>query len=308
MTYYKTLSIDIETYSSVDLKKSGVYKYAESPDFCILLFAYAFDNEEVKIIDIAQGEDLPKEVYNALLDNNVIKKAFNAQFERLCINKFFNFGADIPCEWWECTMVKALNLGLPGSLDKVSKVLKLDKEKMKAGKSLINYFSKPCKRTKTNGQRTRNLPHHDMDRWNLFKEYCKQDVEVERAINKKLHFFTIPKEEKKIWYLDQKINDTGIKINTCLVKNAIKIDNAYREQLIEEAKEITGLENPNSLTQLKKWIYDVSGVTVKSLTKETLPDLLAQINNADVKRVLDIRKTNYKKSIVKKKKIIIFSE
>ncbi len=294
----KTLAIDIETYSSVDLMESGVYKYVESPDFEILLIAYAVDDEPVKIIDVKQGESfLPfLDLYQS---PNIIKTAYNTQFERVCINKRFNYNLCWFLEQWECTMVKASMLGMPLGLDKVAKVLNLENQKMKAGKALINYFSKPCKPTKKNGGRTRNLPEHDTEKWELFKEYCKRDVEVERSIRNKIRFFEIPKDEKQMWYLDQKINDTGINLNMDLVKNSIAFNEIYTNRLFEEMKEITKVDNPNSLPQIKKWILDTTGVEVKSISKDTIPDLLDQADSKDVRRVLKIRQELGKTSVKK---------
>ncbi|MCT4686060.1 DNA polymerase [Vallitalea sp.] len=295
----RTLAIDIETYSSEDITKVGVYKYVDSPDFEILLFAYAFDDEPVQIIDLAQDGELPQEVIDALTDKNILKTAYNAQFERICIDKFFYLGEGYSVEQWECTMVKASMLGMPLGLDKVAKVLNLQNQKMKAGKALINYFSKPCKPTKKNGGRTRNLPHHDIEKWNTFKSYCKQDVEVERDIRNKIKFFIIPESEKQMWYLDQNINDMGIKLNTQLIKNAISMNNTYTDRLINQLKEITGVDNPNSVAQLKKWILDITGIEVKSLSKTAIPELLEKAQNEDLRQVLTIRQKLAKTSVKK---------
>ncbi|VIB73000.1 dna-directed dna polymerase i [Clostridioides difficile] len=295
----RTLSIDIETYSDLDIKKVGVYRYVDSANFEILLFAYAFDNEEVKVIDLVNDEELPKEVIEALNDNKVIKSAFNANFERTSISKFLNINLK-PNEW-SCTMIKALTLGLPGSLDSVSKALKFneDKQKMKEGKALIQYFCKPCKATKVNKGRTRNLPIHDMEKWNKFKEYCKQDVVVEREIRNKLSKYKTTEREIKLWYLDQRINDTGIKVDTELIENAIECDKRYTEKLTKEAIKITGLNNPNSPDQLKKWLSDKVGFEITSLTKESIPEILKQVDDENVVRILELRKLMSKTSIKK---------
>ncbi|WP_219686131.1 DNA polymerase [Clostridioides difficile] len=295
----RTLSIDIETYSDLDIKKVGVYRYVDSANFEILLFAYAFDNEEVKVIDLVNDEELPKEVIEALNDNKVIKSAFNANFERTSISKFLNINLK-PNEW-SCTMIKALTLGLPGSLDSVSKALKFneDKQKMKEGKALIQYFCKPCKATKVNKGRTRNLPIHDMEKWNKFKEYCKQDVVVEREIRNKLSKYKTTEREIKLWYLDQRINDTGIKVDTELIENAIECDKRYTEKLTKEAIKITGLNNPNSPAQLKKWLSDKVGFEITSLTKESIPEILKQVDDENVVRILELRKLMSKTSIKK---------
>ncbi|HGM1478506.1 TPA: DNA polymerase [Clostridioides difficile] len=295
----RTLSIDIETYSDLDIKKVGVYRYVDSANFEILLFAYAFDNEEVKVIDLVNDEELPKEVIEALNDNKVIKSAFNANFERTAISKFLNINLK-PNEW-SCTMIKALTLGLPGSLESVSKALKFneDKQKMKEGKALIQYFCKPCKATKVNKGRTRNLPIHDMEKWNKFKEYCKQDVVVEREIRNKLSKYKTTEREIKLWYLDQRINDTGIKVDTELIENAIECDKRYTEKLTKEAIKITGLNNPNSPAQLKKWLSDKVGFEITSLTKESIPEILKQVDDENVVRILELRKLMSKTSIKK---------
>ncbi|KPI49944.1 XRE family transcriptional regulator [Clostridioides difficile] len=295
----RTLSIDIETYSDLDIKKVGVYRYVDSTNFEILLFAYAFDEEEVSVIDLVNDEELPKEVIEALKENTIIKSAFNANFERIAISKFLDI--DLKPNEWLCTMIKALTLGLPGSLDSVSKALKFneDKQKMKEGKSLIQYFCKPCKATKINKGRTRNLPIHDMEKWNKFKEYCKQDVVVEREIRNKLSKYKTSERENKLWYLDQIINDTGIRVDTQLIENAIECDRKYTEKLTKEAIEITGLNNPNSPAQLKKWLSDKSGFEVTSLTKESIPEILKQVEDKNVIRVLELRKLMSKTSIKK---------
>lgn len=274
----KTLSIDIETYSSEDLTKSGVYRYAEAPDFSILLFGYAFNDEPVHVVDLACGNELPKEVLDALLNASVLKTAWNAAFEITCISSHFNIDLDVT--QWECSMVKSAMLGLPLSLDMASKVLQLPEEKMKAGKALIRYFSLPCKATKANQGRTRNLPHHDPDKWNLYKEYNGMDVEVERAIRSKIAFFEIPEQEKQLWYLDQKINRKGVLLDMQLVNNAIEIDNLYKYELEKEAKDITGLDNPNSPLQLKTWLSKELNVERKRLWKDERPDFSKHENPA----------------------------
>lgn len=293
----RVLRIDIETYSPVDLMKAGVYKYAESEDFEILLFAYAFDDEPVRVIDLAQGEDLPEDVMRALTDPDVLKTAFNASFEITCIGAFFK----IPLSFsqWECTMVRSAICGLPLSLDASSKALGLAQEKMAAGKALINYFSKPCKPTKANGGRTRNLPTHDLDKWNLFKMYCGQDVEVERAIGKKLDFLVIPPAERKLWVLDQEINSRGVLVDQQLIRNAIAMDAASKERLTKQAVDITGLENPNSASQLKQWLIDELGEDVENVSKETIKDLLGKVDSEEVKTVLRNRQEAAKTSVKK---------
>ena len=303
-----TLAIDIETYSDVSLTECGVYKYVDSENFRILLFAYAFDDEDVDIVDLACGETLPNRVMNALLNKDVVKTAFNAQFERVCINKYFN----IQTENWECTMVKALSLGFPGDLDSVGKVIGIepDKQKLMTGKNLIRIFSIPRKVKKDNQislleDKIRILPEDRPEEWRLFKEYCMRDVETERAIRNKLsRFKTIP-EEKLLYQLDQKINDRGVLIDLDMAKNAIAIDTEQTERLTKKYQEITGLENPNSLTDLKKFIKNKTGKVVKSITKHNLKDLKEKLKEyEDVVAALEIRERLSKSSIAKYKKMI----
>lgn len=293
----RTLSIDIETYSSVDLKTSGVYRYVEAPDFEILLFAYAWDDGPVEVIDLTEVEDLPEDVMNALADPGVIKTAFNANFERTCLAKHFDMECD-PTQW-QCTAVHAAYLGLPGNLDGVAKCLKLEAQKDTKGKNLIKYFSVPCKPTKANGGRTRNLPHHDPEKWQQFIEYNRRDVEVERAIRKKLERYPVPEFEHRLWCLDQQIVDRGVMLDAELVEQAIKGDTAFHKQREDEAKELTGLENPNSVAQLKKWLEDEHNVNVTSLSKDNVAALIEQTENEDVKRVLRLRQEMSKTSVKK---------
>ncbi|WP_277219324.1 DNA polymerase [Peptoniphilus vaginalis] len=291
----KKLSIDLETYSSVDLGKSGVYKYAESEDFEILLFAYSIDDEEVKVIDLASGEIIPEEILSALSDENVEKWAFNANFERVCLSRFL--GKRLKPQGWYCTMIWSAYLGLPLSLEKVGEVLKLDKQKMNEGKAIIRYFSIPCKPTKTNGMRKRNLPHHDLEKWSTFKEYNQRDVETEMAIKKKLSPFPIPQSEWENYWIDQNINDRGILIDESLVDSAIKFDEILREENMDRAIELTGLENPNSPLQLKEWL-NKKGLEIDSLAKK---DVESALKNAegDIKEVLELRQELSKSSVRK---------
>lgn len=292
----KLLSIDIETYSSVDLVKCGVYAYCESADFEILLFAYAVNEDEVQIVDIASGEKLPDALLKALTDPAVIKTAYNANFERTCLAKYFR--KPMSPEQWHCSSVHALMLGLPGHLDGVAKCLKLKEQKMKEGKALIRYFSVPCKPTKVNGGRIRNLPEHDPEKWTTFKNYCKQDVEVERQIRKKLEAFPIPEMEQKLWGLDQNINDEGVLIDIGLVNHAIQADTVFQENLYKEAVCLTGLENPNSPAQLKGWLQ-TQGLEVDSLAKKNVEVLMEEVENPTVKRLLELRKAMSKTSVKK---------
>lgn len=291
----KKLSIDLETYSSVDLGKSGVYKYAKSEDFEILLFAYSIDDGEVKVIDLASGEIVPEKILSALSDVSIEKWAFNANFERVCLSRFL--GKRLKPQGWYCTMIWSAYLGLPLSLEKVGEVLKLDKQKMNEGKALIRYFSIPCKPTKTNGMRTRNLPHHDLEKWSTFKEYNQRDVETEMAIKRKLSAFPMPHSEWENYWLDQNINDRGILIDEILVGSAIKFDEILREENMDRAIELTGLENPNSPMQLKEWL-NKKGIEIDSLAKK---DVESALKNAegDIKEVLELRQELSKSSVRK---------
>ena len=291
----KRLSIDLETYSSFDLGKSGVYKYAESEDFEILLFAYSIDDGEVKVIDLASGEIIHEEILQALKDESIEKWAFNANFERVCLSRFL--GERLKPQGWYCTMIWSAYLGLPLSLEKVGEVLKLDKQKMNEGKALIRYFSIPCKPTKTNGMRTRNLPHHDLEKWSTFMEYNQRDVETEMAIKKKLSAFPMPQSEWENYCIDQNINDRGILIDEVLVDSAIKFDEILREENMDRAIELTGLENPNSPLQLKEWL-NKKGLEIDSLAKK---DVESALKNAegDIKEVLELRQELSKSSVRK---------
>lgn len=291
----KRLSIDLETYSSVDLGKSGVYKYAESEDFEILLFAYSIDDGGVEVIDLANGEIIPGEILSALSDESIEKWAFNANFERVCLSRFL--GERLKPQGWHCTMIWSAYLGLPLSLEKVGEVLQLDKQKMNEGKALIRYFSIPCKPTKTNGMRTRNLPHHDLEKWSTFKEYNQRDVETEMEIKKKLSAFPMPQSEWENYWVDQNINDRGILIDEVLVDSAIKFDEILREKNMDRAIGLTGLENPNSPLQLKKWL-NRKGLEIDSLAKK---DVESALKNAegDIKEVLELRQELSKSSVRK---------
>lgn len=300
----RTLAIDVETYCELDIKNVGAYRYCEHPSFEIMLFAYAFDDEPVQIIDFMNGETLPFEIIEDLENPEVLKTAFNANFERNAIigdGYWPNGISDMNPAQWDCTMIQALRMGLPGSLDMVGKALNFqeDKQKMKEGKSLIQYFCKPCKPTKANGGRTRNLPEHDPEKWELFKEYCKQDVEVERSIRKKLSKYKTTEKEKRLWDLDQEINDRGINLDLILAQKAIECDEQFKDRLTKEAIELTGLSNPNSPTQLKKWLSEKVGYEVTSLTKDSIPKLLEAAEDENVKRVLELRQLMAKTSIKK---------
>ncbi len=289
------LSMDIECFSDVDLIKCGVYAYADSPAFEILLFAYSFDGGETQIIDFAQGEQLPAEVEDAIFDVSVTKTAYNANFERTCLSKYF--GRYIPPESWHCSAVQAAMLALPRSLEDVGRVLGLDEQKMKEGKELIRYFCVPCKPTKANGGRTRNLPCHAPEKWELFKTYCKRDVDVEKAIRRKLHNFPIPESEMGLYRLDQRINDRGVLVDMGLVEQAIACERLHKEVVTKRAYELTGLENPNSVAQLKGWLGD-KGMEAESLSKKAVADMIAE-TDGEVEELLRLRLLMAKTSVKK---------
>lgn len=293
----KNLFIDVETYSSVDIKESGAYKYIESPDFEILIIGYALDNGPVNIVDLAKGEEMPEEFEEALFDPECVKVAHNAVFERL---SFRRIGYDIPAEQWYCTSVKAAYCGLPLSLDGVSKALNLTDKKLDTGKALIKYFSCPCKATRVNGMRARNYPEHAPEKWEMYKEYNKYDVLAEREIFHRLESYIIPKIEREMYVLDQNINDRGILVDMELAESAIAVDNAYTSILTQHAQQLTGLENPNSPVQIRQWVEKKTGNAVLSLSKETMPDLLKEFADyPDVIELLNIRKKLSKTSIKK---------
>ncbi len=289
------LSMDIECFSDVDLIKCGVYAYADSPAFEILLFAYSFDGGETQIIDLAQGEKLPAEVEEAIFDVSVTKTAYNANFERTCLSKYF--GRYIPPESWHCSAVQAAMLALPRSLEDVGRVLGLDEQKMKEGKELIRYFCVPCKPTKANGGRTRNLPCHAPEKWELFKTYCKRDVDVEKSIRRKLHNFPIPESEMELYRLDQRINDRGVLVDMGLVEQAIACERLHKEVVTKRAYELTGLENPNSVAQLKGWLGD-KGMEAESLSKKAVADMIAE-TDGEVEELLRLRLMLAKTSVKK---------
>lgn len=265
------LSIDIETYSSVNLQKAGVYKYAESPDFEILLFGYSVDGGAVHVIDLACGEKIPAEIVDALSDESVIKWAFNAQFERVCLSNYLDTW--LSPDSWHCTMVWSATLGLPLSLEGVGAVLGLEKQKLTEGKHLIKYFCVPCAPTKTNGGRTRNLPQHDMEKWEQFKAYNLRDVETEMSIQKKLSRFPVPDTIWDEYHLDQEINDRGIGLDMTLVEQAIAIDSISRKSLTQQIQNLTDLDNPNSVAQMKGWLSD-NGLEMDILGKKAVAETL----------------------------------
>ena len=298
----KTLSIDIETYSSVDLSKCGVYRYTEAPDFAILLFGYSADGGDVHVIDLASGEKLPEEILNALTDDTVTKWAFNAQFERICLSRYLRdidrfdntgysiqqdtVGSYLTPESWRCTMVWAAYMGLPLSLEGVGAVLGLEKQKLTEGKDLIRFFCVPCKPTATNGQRTRNLPQDAPDKWATFKSYNLRDVETEMSIQQKLTKFVVPDSVWDEYHLDQEINDRGVALDMELVKEAIAMDTRSRSELTAKIQKLTELDNPNSVLQMKQWLSD-NGLDTDTLGKKAVVELLktAPPELADVLRL-----------------------
>lgn len=300
---HRVMGVDIETYSSVDLAKVGVYRYTEAPDFDILLIGYKYDDEdEVHVIDtLAVDRDFDEGLYEfrqAITDPSIVKTAFNANFERTCLAKWT--GAAMPPEQWRCTMIKALTMGLPGNLANAGAALGLPEDKLKdpQGKALIQFFSKPCKPTRTNGQRTRNLPAHDPEKWKLFIAYNRQDVVTEQEILKKLATYKIPEDEQALWSLDQHMNDNGVKLDIPMVEKIVEYDTQRRQELQEEAQTITGLGNPNSLSQLKKWLAS-QGVEMASVTKDTIAEALAGDLPENVRRMLEIRTALGKTSVAK---------
>lgn len=297
---HQRMSVDIETFSSIDLTKSGVYKYTEAPDFDILLIGYSFDDEEeVTVIDtfsIDPGK--MTEFMDALHNPHIVKTAFNANFERTCLAKWTE--REMPPEQWRDTMILALELGLPRSLADVGMALGLPEDKLKdpQGKALINFFSKPCKPTKANRQRTRNLPEHDPAKWELYKKYNRQDVVTEKEIWKILSGFGTIKSEWELWDLDQRMNDHGVRLDVPMIEKIVEYDAQRQEELKAEASELTGLSNPNSPSQLKEWL-EGKGEKMTSLTKDTIAEALSRELDPDVRRVLEIRSALGKTSVAK---------
>lgn len=282
------LSVDLETKSSVDIGKAGAYRYAQSDDFEILLFAYQRNEGPVEIIDLANGEQIPAAVRSMLVDPEIIKHAYNAAFEWYCLNRA---GLRTPIEQWQCTTFHGLYCGYTAGLDATGKAIGLpqEKQKLKVGKELIKYFCVPCKPTKKNGNRTWNLPKHDPDKWNLFKEYCKQDVVTEREILKRLSYFPVPENEQKLWQSDILMNAYGVKADAELIEGAIYIDSISAAKLTDEAINLSGLSNPNSTQQLSEWIISQTGEPVSNLRKETVVEMLDKDYPENVKRMLEIR-------------------
>ncbi len=295
----RTISIDIESYSSVDLAKSGVYRYIESSDFEILLFGYSIDGGDIEVVDLASGEKLPEEIQSALTDPSITKWAFNAQFERICLSKWLGLpnGQYLNPKSWRCTMVWSAYMGLSLSLEGSGAVLGLEKQKLSEGKDLIRYFCKPCNPTATNGGRSRNLPIHAPDKWSEFKSYNLRDVEAEIAIQEKLSKFPVPIEVWNEYHLDQEINDRGVSLDMPFVNEAIKMDTRSRSELLQKMKSLTDLDNPNSVSQMRNWLSE-QGLETDSLGKKVVSELL-ETAPPDLKEVLELRQSLAKSSVKK---------
>ena len=295
----KTLSIDIETYSDQPLVKTGVYRYVESPVFEILLFAYSADGAPVQVVDLACGEQIPEEVISALTDNTVTKWAFNAAFERICLSRYLGYdtGTYLEPEAWRCSMVWAATMGLPLSLEGVGAVLGLEKQKLTEGKELIKYFCQPCAPTKSNGQRTRNLPAHAPDKWLAFKKYNIRDVETEMSIQERLAKYPVPDSVWDEYHIDQEINDRGVALDMELVQQAIQMDGRSRAELTEAMKELTALDNPNSVAQMKLWLAD-NGVETDTLGKKAVAEMI-KTAPPEMQTVLTLRQQLAKSSVKK---------
>lgn len=280
----RELGIDIETYSSEDLKKCGVYRYVEAQDFAILLFAYSWDGAPAACVDLAQGEELPAEILSALTDPEVVKTAFNAAFERVCLSRYLDLALDV--RQWRCTMVRAARMGLPLSLGQCAEVLGLAEGKMTEGAALIRLFSKPAPRT---GKRV--MPADRPDKWETFKLYNARDVDVEQAVLRKVRRLEVPAFDEELWVADQRINDRGVLVDPVLVANAERFDQTYKAHLLQDAKDLTGLENPNSVTQLKAWLHEVTGVKVETINKTSIEDLEDRLKHfRKASRMLSIRR------------------
>lgn len=293
----KHLSIDIETKSSVDIGRAGLYRYAQSEDFEIILFAYRLDNGPVQIVDLMRGEKIPADIQSMLMDKEIIKHAYNAAFEWYCLN---HAGYTTPLEQWRCTMIHGLYCGYTAGLDATGKAIGLpqDKRKLAIGKALIRYFCVPCKPTKSNGNRTWNLPKHAPEKWELFKEYCIQDVVTESEILRRLETFPVPEDEEKLWQMDIRMNAFGVKVDCDLIHGALSIDEKSKILLENEARELTGLNNPNSTAQLLNWIHE-NDVEMENLQKATVAEKLSEMLPDNVKRALEIRQQLGKTSIKK---------
>lgn len=292
----RSLALDIETYSAAPLAKTGVHRYAADDSLEVLLFAYSIDHQPVHVVDLASGERLPDEIRSALTDPEVTKWAFNAAFERACLSHWL--GVDLDPSQWRCSMVWASTIGLPMSLQGVGTALRLDEQKIGEGKHLIRYFCQPCKPTKTNGGRTRNLPEHAPGKWAQFVEYCRRDVEVELAVQEKLSDFPVPDAEWQLWVTDQRINDRGIAVDTDFARSAIEADQQHRAKALERSRQLTGLGNPNAVGQLSQWLAD-RGADLPDLTKASVAAALDGELEPDVREVLELRQELSRSSIRK---------
>ncbi|TDQ39205.1 DNA polymerase [Aureibacillus halotolerans] len=297
-----TLSIDIETYCELNLKDVGVYRYAEHESFEILMIAYAYDENTVQIMDLHDEDSIDdaEMLFSDLIDPTITKTAHNANFERTCLANFF--GKPMPPEQWRCTMVDCTRLGLPAALGKVAEVLKLDEQKDTAGTALINYFAKPCKASKANGQRTRNLPEHDPEKWQQFLDYCVQDVETERAIRNKVTSFPVLPFEQELWALDQEINDVGVRVDMSFMQGAVVCDAESKKQSMHEAELLTGLDNPNSPTQLLGWLIE-QGADMPNLKADTVEVFLESYKQGPIHEALKLRQELSKTSVKKYSKM-----
>ncbi len=295
----KNLEIDIESFSSEPLAKCGVYRYSESPDFEVLLFGYSIDGGEVKVIDLASGEELPQEIRDALTDPSVTKWAFNSQFERICLSRYLGLpkGSYLDPKQWRCSMVWSAYMGLPLSLEGVGAVLGLEKQKLTEGKDLIRYFCVPCQPTKSNGNRTRNMPTDAADKWERFKAYNIRDVETEMQIQTRLQKFPVPEQVWEEFWMDQEINDRGILVDMPFVEKAISLDADSRSQLMQSMKEQTGLDNPNSVVQMKEWLSD-NGLEMETLGKKAVAEAIKNTSD-DLADVLSLRQQLAKSSVKK---------
>ena len=295
----KTLSIDIETYSDQPLVKTGVYRYVESPAFEILLFSYSIDGDPVQLVDLACGEQIPAEIIAALEDDSVTKWAFNANFERICLSRFLGLptGDYLAPDSWKCSMVWAATMGLPLSLEGVGSVLGLEKQKLTEGKELIKYFCQPCAPTKSNGQRTRNLPAHAPEKWLAFKKYNIRDVETEMSIQARLSKYPVPDSVWDEYHIDQEINDRGVALDMELVRRAIQMDGRSRSELTQAMKDLTALENPNSVQQMKQWLSD-NGMETDTLGKKVVAEML-KTAPPELQKVLTLRQQLAKSSVKK---------
>lgn len=298
------LSIDIETYSSVDIKKSGLYKYVDAPDFSVLLFAYSLDGLPVQVVDFTAGEKLPQQIHALLFRADCIKHAYNAAFEWFCLSKHYNLEAPVRTAWlrqWRCTMLHGLYCGYPGGLGALGEALGLpqDKRKMGIGQALIRTFCTPCKPTNSNGNRTRTLPHHEPDKWQLFKQYNAQDVVTEMEIEHRLSMFPVPDHEQELWRLDQTINAYGVAVDRQLVTGALQVSAETTSALMTEAMQMSGLDNPKSIQQLTKWLEAETGTEIDDLQKDTVKELIKNTDNDNVRRMLEIRQEIGKTSVTK---------